>query len=220
MEPGRLHARLSWWRIALLVALGVTVGVAFTEPGQWYRTRFARRALFAARIDVSFPRWLEPVPRDASRQLAALRAVRDMDYDSEDPLAARSLPTPPEIARRLEGIDGWSTAALFEDGSSTGDLRDAGLADTTSCVLIAGCLQSKRFAPYWQPEQNPIRRWNLVLIDDAGRQVARVWVSALGPGFALSEGRGFVPADGAPGDGELPSVCVFHRTANGEVRTS
>jgi hypothetical protein len=219
MKSASLQARPSCRRIALLVALGVTMGVAFTAPGHWYRARFARRALYAARMDVSFPRWLEQASGEASRQLAALRAVRDMDYNSEDPFAARRLPTPTEISRRLEGIDGWSTAALFELGSSVGDLRDAGLPDTTACVLIAGPLQGRRFAPYWQPIEDPIRQWTLVLLDDSGRQVARVWLSALSPGFALAEGRGFVREEGAPGDGELPSVCVFRRTSTGDVRT-
>jgi hypothetical protein len=62
----------------------------------------------------------------------------------------------------------------------------------------------------------PIRRWRLVLLDAAGKQVAAVGLIGLKPGW-VSQQDSWVPGETACGDAELPAACVFRRVASGEV---
>jgi len=202
MRTGSLHARPSCRRIALLVALGVTIGVAFTAPG-----RFAARPWLKplpSGVDIRFPRFPEVVRlyEPDCRYGALYRAVRDLDAGDDAAASEALAPTPQRVAERLMGIDGWSTAVLFEPGSSAGSLRDAGLEDTTLCVVLAG-RPSGCFRPgaLDHSTRSPFRSWWLVLLDDRGRDVGMTVLRAARPGSV----------DGTRG------VCVYHRTDSGEV---
>ena len=215
MNPGATTRRPSWARVALLVALGVTIGVAFTAPGEFVLRRCYKR-LRSRQVALN-PQWL--MKGTPSRWAEAIRAFNGFKYEGED--TEREVPAPECVARRLEGIEGWTTAVLSETGAEPGELRDAGVEYPT-CVLLVK-------PPYFttprrsKPDRSgPIRQWQLVLLDAEDREVGRAYLSALRPGFELSDVNGervFVPSDGAPGDGELPAVCVFRRTETGEVLT-
>ena len=67
--------------------------------------------------------------------------------------------------------------------------------------------------------EGPVRSWRLVLLDDDGLGVGVAGVRALRPGWAPSavEPGVWEPCPTAVGDGELPSVVVFHRLEDGRV---
>ena len=222
MTTGSPATRPSWVRITLLVALGATLGVAFTEAGHFAAKRCLAKV--APPPDVRCPLFIDVARGSDSRYAELWRAFRDLDADGVglDELAHdEDAPMPERVVQRLAGIDGWSTAVLFESKSSAGELRDAGLADTTTCVELACPIVIHHHAgPLGQPADDPHRHWSLVLLDDDNRQVGRVSLTTERPGFVayyVGGERVYMHSDEAPAGDDCPSVLVFHRTAGGAV---
>lgn len=209
--------RLSWRRVLLLIALGASSGLAFTRPGQWAAWTICRP--LHPQLDFRLPLSLEYAMGKASRECEAFRALGDMCYDGELSVEARAVPEPARIAERLARIDGWSTAVLFEAGTGPGALYRSGIDDIETCGRIIGAPIQLRAPKPFDWSGFPIHQWSLVLLDEQGRRVAGVGVSALRPGFKLidTEPDTFVPCPSAPGDGDLPAICIFRRSATGEV---
>lgn len=213
MTKGTDCRRPSLRRIALLLALGVTSGVALTAPGKYAVKRWIWEP--SPPSDTLSPQWL--LPGAVSRRSEALRAFNHFNYRGDD--VEREVPTTEAVAQRLAGIDGWSTAVLCELGASPGELYRAGI-DVPTCVLLVRPPYLGRMRTDWQCS-GPIRQWQIILLDAADREVGRTYMSDLRPGFSRTDGGEnlFEPAEGAPGDGELSVVRVFHRTESGEIRT-
>lgn len=216
--PNASDRRVSWRSVALLVALGASSGLAFTRPGKW--VAYEALAPLRHELDFRLPLRLNYVVGKDSRTIEAMRAFADMNYDGDQPARSRAVPTPDQVAQRLRRIDGWTTAVLVEAGTSAGALYAAGLGDIELCAKVAGPPDGPRPGG-WQGSTFPDRAWRIVLLDAQARGVGVAYVSALRGGFRRSatEPDVFEACPSEPGDGELPSVCIFHRTPTGDVVT-
>lgn len=222
--------RVSPFRVMLLVLLGGTVCVGFTAPGKWVAAQ-AFRPWMTQPVRGSM-HWIGNAEPQDSRLRETLSAFRDMNNDCQPAEGTRAVPTPTQVAARLTGIDGWTTAVMFEPTASPSDLYAAGLEDHEACVILASSCWPvgpgyRVPAPSREPS-GPTRSWRIVLLNDQRRRVADVFVNAVRAGFTEREPnaheaaygwRAFIDDPASPGDGELPAVCVFHRDADGRVTT-
>ena len=214
-EASRRSSSVSWRRVLLLLGLLGTSAVAFTGPGKWAAAETLDRLL--TRSDRRVP-WMLPTSSDTSCRNAAYHAFRDMTFDRDVPEASRPVPTPALVAQRLAALPGWSKAVMFEMGCTPGAIHDAGLDDMRVCGALAGPLRSVGGAASWGSDF-ALRRWNLVLLDSAGRECGRVCIDGVRPGYVRTpDGPGdFAGSLTAPGDGKLPIARVFRRQADGTV---
>ncbi|HEX5012279.1 MAG TPA: hypothetical protein VFY71_17965 [Planctomycetota bacterium] len=207
---------VSWRRVALLVALGASGAMAFTPPGKWA----AWELLEPLRSDLRtcMPLFLTFETGAASRQIQLMRACSDVSLDACDP---RRLPLTLELlAERLAGLDGWSTAVLYDTALGSGALYAAGLDDIETCGRIVGPPWRRPLADSFAQTNSLLHFWRLVLLDDHGQGVGALAFTTRRPGGALSatEADVYVPDPSAPADPPLPDACIFRRGADGEVR--
>jgi hypothetical protein len=215
MSEASRRSSVSWRRVLLLLGLLGTSAVAFTGPGKWAATETLNRLL--TRPDRRTP-WRLPTSSDTSCRNAAYRAFRDMTFDRDVPEASRPVPTPALIAERLAALPGWSKAVMFELGCTPAAIHAVGLDDIRLCDALVGPPRSAGGAAAWGADF-ALRRWNLVLLDSAGRECGQVCIDGVRPGwFRTADGPGdFAESLTAPGDGKLPVARVFRRQADGSV---
>lgn len=208
--------RVSFRRVVLLLLLGATACMALTEPGRWVAHKLLpREHRFGA------PLWLESAPHTARIDHELRSAFGDRGVHASLLRYVPSDLSDAGVIERIAALDGWSTCVLIEMGSAPMDVEAAGIADREACVAIANAAGRG----WWRGMRSvgetrlPWRTWILLLLDERGRRVASVDLSSVRPGFELTDPeRGFLDErPGAPGDGGLPSVRVFHRTETGEV---
>jgi hypothetical protein len=216
-EPYPVSPRVSWRRVSLLVTFGILAGMALTRPGQWV----AWYVFAPLRADAStdLPLYLEMVFGPASRQLEATRLLADMCNAGDPAAGSHPVPSPEQVAARLAHLDGWTRAIQFELCSEMDDLNEAGVKDRMLCARIASTyLRRPSDRAFFSTFA--VRTWILLLLDGQDRAVAAVNVTAVRPGWKLAdspEQRYYVADPSAPGDGDLPAISLFHRTATGEV---
>jgi len=196
---------------------GALAAMGLTRPGQW--AAFNLFAPHDALALSTLPPHLVIATGPASRQLEVIRLFADMRNDADHPAGSGAAPTPDAVAARLSHLDGWSRAIQFELGSEAVDLNEAGVTDRTLCARIAASFGRLRPSDRAVLHKFAVRTWILLLLDGQERQVAAMPVSGLRPGFKAIDPdmHSFVEDASAPGDGDLPAISLFHRTATGEV---
>jgi len=216
-EKGPDSSRVSWPRVLLLSIFGAFAAMALTRPEQWVAWN-----LFARKVALAFttlPPHLVIATGPDSRQIEVIRLFADMRNDADHPAGSGPVPSPDAVAARLSHLDGWSRAILFELWCDMNDLNQAGVMDRMLCARIAATYSLRRPSDRTIFKTFAVRTWMLLLLDGQDRQVAAMPVSALRPGFKPvdPEMHSFVEDPAAPGDGDLPAISLFHRTATGEV---
>jgi hypothetical protein len=209
--------RVRWYRVALLVALGASSGLAFTVPGRWL-TWELQRSLRPTPPPL-VPLSLYGVSGAGSRTIELSRLCSEMTVESGED-GSRVVPTPDEVARRLAALDRWSTAVLYEHWLGVGGLYETGLLDIETCARLIGARWPRAAKKSVDWPSFPTQTWRLVLLNEEGRSVGSTCVSALRPGWEVretTEDRVWVQSPTAPGDGVLPAVSVFRRLPSGEV---
>ncbi len=209
-------------RVSLLLAFGVLAGMCLTPAGRSC-SRSAVRWL-EPRADPTFPAWAfesRGDMRESTHWMGVLyRTFRDMRQDGDHPLESLTPLEPDAVAQRLGGLDGWSTAVLHRWGATPDEIFDAGLARRETCMTVLN--RAFTVGPgFGSSDAGPSRNWNLVLLDERGRELGRTHLTERRPGCVL---QGF--EDGAPiyrmepaasEERELAPATVFQRTAEGVV---
>jgi hypothetical protein len=207
-------------RVSLLLAFGVLAGICLNPAGQ-----ICKRSAFRwlePRGDPMFPAWaLESRGdmRESTHWMGVLyRTFRDMRQDGDHPLDSLTPIEPGVVAQRLGGLDGWSTAVLHRWGASPDELFDAGLTRRETCMTVLN--RAFSVGPGFQSsDAGPSRYWNLVLLDERGRELGRTHLTTRRPGYVLQgieDGTPIYRMEPLPLAGtELAPATVFQRTGEG-----